>query len=1003
MYTREFLLLPLSLLLLSSSLFSQDIWIEAECGDWNQQWSQVSETSPQSLEAVKALPPDNINTPTSDPNRILRYQVEAPESGNYFAYARVKAIDPANNSIWMRINGGNWVPWDNIKLSPLPEPAAGALPVIPGAQGFGINTPAGRGGTVHKVTNLNDNGSGSLRACVQASGPRVCVFEVSGFIDLQSPLSIKNPYLTIAGQTAPAPGILLGKGHGIQIWTNDVLVQHIGVRPGDGPGTEYRNRDGLQINGTSGRVGNIVLDHVSLAWGMDESLDLWGLLGDVTIKNCIIAQAMRDPFEVDGQPSYGNLIGPYDQQTRVSIMGSYYAGNRDRQPLSRSPQLIFANNMLYDRVLRFVYLSNRAAYGSGGFPTKSTVVGNAFIEGPDMSYNLPHERPVTFDENGQSTDSRLYVDANWWSEQSYSNQWTYVKDANSLIQASTPPTWIPGFQYETDPQKIRDHVKSQAGARPLDRNYLDQQLFDHLDNLTKAVVTCVSGCPQSAGGWPVLNSQYRALDIPANPNGDDDLDGYTNLEEWLHAFARGVETGEGEYVWDQIKDANNGNAPLSMNLLNGTNIIEFAVREQGLSLDKFYFSKLPNMPTSIGLTGFTCDTVITNGPTCYMPTNWINGDVGAIGQSGNACFDSLTSVFSLSASGADIWGTEDAFQYAFQTYPSNLDLVIQTQVLSLDSTDLWAKAGIMIRTSADPDAANVMLYTSPADLWSFQRRIVDGGSTVSTKSNPGDISLPYWVRLVKQQSKVYGEVSPDGQNWTKIEESTLIFGPEFHVGFAVTSHVNQALTYATFNNLSVGPPGNEQSFPVELLDFNAVAEPLTGRVKVNWSTASEDNNQFFTVERSFDGMAFTPLAKIYSQGGGDTLREYLWYDDQPINGSTYYRLKQTDFDGTFQLFNPVLLRFEAANELKARFYPNPVGVSEALIAEIWTEGTEQLSFELYNPLGQLVWLENKRNVIGGWQSHALTLEGLSPGLYMIKVTYSENRNSRFSMQQILVY
>ncbi|MFK7924894.1 MAG: T9SS type A sorting domain-containing protein [Bacteroidia bacterium] len=1003
MYTRESLILPLFFLLLSSSLFSQDIWIEAECGDWNQQWSQVSETSPEILEAVKALPPNNINSPTSDPGRILSYQVEAPESGNYFAYARVKAIDPANNSIWMRVNGGSWVPWDNIELSPLAEPAAGALAVIPGAKGFGINTPAGRGGTVIKVTNLNDSGNGSLRACVQASGPRVCVFEVSGFIDLQSPLSIKNPYLTIAGQTAPSPGILLGKGHGIQIWTSDVLVQHIGVRPGDGPGTDYRNRDGLQINGTSGRVGNIVLDHVSLAWGMDESLDLWGLLGDVTVKNCIIAQAMRDPFELDGQPSYGNLIGPYDQQTRVSITGSYYAGNRDRQPLSRSPQLIFANNMLYDRVLRFVYLSNRAAYGSGGFSTKSTVVGNAFIEGPDMSYSLPHERPITFDKNGQLNSSQLYVDANWWSEQSYTNQWTYVKDANSQIQASTPPTWIPGFQYETDPQKIREHVKSQAGARPLDRNYLDQELFDHLENLSKAVVTCVSGCPQSAGGWPVLNSQYRALDIPANPNGDDDQDGYTNLEEWLHAFARGVETGEGEYVWDQITDANNGNAPINLNLLSGTNVVEFAVREQGLSIDKFLFTKVPNMPITAGLTGFACDTVLNNAPTCYLPSNWINGDIGAVGQSGYACFDSLTSVFRLSASGDDIWSTEDAFQYAFQTYPSNLDLVIQTQVLSLDSTDLWAKAGVMIRTSLDPDAANVMLYTSPDDLWSFQRRVLNTGITESTKSNPGDISLPYWVRLVKQQNKIYGEVSPDGQNWIKVEESTLNFGPEFHLGLAVTSHANQTLTYATFDNLSIGPPGNEQTFPVELLDFNAVAEPQAARVRVNWSTANEANNNFFTVERSYDGMVFSPLERIYSQGSGDTLRQYLWYDEQPINGPAYYRLKQTDFDGTFQLFNPVLLRFESVSELKARFYPNPLGRSEALIAEVWTEGTEQLSFQVYNPLGQLVWQESKTNVIGGWQSHAISLESLTPGLYMIKVIHSENRNSRFSMQQILVY
>ncbi|MEL6649738.1 MAG: T9SS type A sorting domain-containing protein, partial [Bacteroidota bacterium] len=934
-------------------------------------------------------------------------------AGIYKAYARVKAIDPASNSLWMRVNGGKWVPWDDIKLSPLDNPAANYLPVIPGGQGYGMETPAGRGGQVIKVTNLNDSGSGSLRACVQANGPRVCVFEVSGFVNLNSPLVVRNPYLTIAGQTAPSPGIMLGRGHGMQIWTHDVLVQHIGVRPGDGPGTNYRNRDGLQINGTDGpnqRPTNIVLDHVTLAWGMDESLDMWGYIGDITVKNCIIAQAMRDPFEIEGQPSYGNLIGPYDQQSRVCIYGSYYVGNRDRQPLSRSKTLLFSNNLLYDRVLRFVYLSNRDAYGSGGFSTNSTVVGNAFVEGPDMSYNLPHERPVTFDKNGQQNSSKLYVADNWWSEVSYNNQWSYVKDANSSIQANNPPAWINNFQYEPNHQKVIDHVSSQAGARPLDRNYLDRELLKHFDDRTAAVVTCVSGCARAAGGWPVLASNYRELELPNNPNGDDDQDGYTNLEEWLHAFARGVETGEGEYVWDQVRDADNGNSPLLLNLQSGTNVIEVAVKEAGIRIDKFMLSPTSGLPSGPGPTGVACDTTTNGGgggggtgTTCYLPDDWFAADIGSVNLNGSACYDSTTTRFQMAASGADIWGTADAFQYAFRPMSLTQDFSATVQVNTIDFTDPWAKAGVMIRTGLGASAKNVLLYTSAEGRWSFQRRLTTAGTTVSTKSNAGVVTWPYWLRLTLEQGKVRGEVSADGLNWTQVEEVNLAVDTELYVGLAVTSHNNQTIANASFESFSLGAPSNEQTFPVELLSFDVKGEPANGRARVSWVTAQEENNAFFTVERSIDGVAYIPLQQVNSQGSGQTRRDYLIYDEQPVEGKSYYRLKQTDLDGTFEYFAPVSLLFDKSLGFQARFYPNPLRDDRRLTAEIWATGSESLRFELYNPLGQLVWSQTKSDIVSGWQVVSMDLKALNPGLYVMKIADRRDRNAQIITQQILLF
>ncbi|UPK05378.1 hypothetical protein [Bradyrhizobium sp. 170] len=131
-----------------------------------------------------------------------------------------------------------------------------------------MSTRAGRGGTVYRVTNNNSSGAGSFRACAAASGPRVCIFEVSGYIDISPELSIFNPYLTIAGQTAPSPGITR-RGGNLVIATSDVLVQHIRVRVGDDAGSDPEDRDALTIDGHSGSesnpIKNIVVDHCSFS------------------------------------------------------------------------------------------------------------------------------------------------------------------------------------------------------------------------------------------------------------------------------------------------------------------------------------------------------------------------------------------------------------------------------------------------------------------------------------------------------------------------------------------------------------------------------------------------------------------------------------------------------------------------------------------------------------------------------------------------------------------
>src|SRR5690606_24360488 len=152
--------------------------------------------------------------------------------------------------------------------------AATAQTAFPGAQGWAADTAGGRGGQIIRVTTLATEGPGSFAEAVNTPGPRIVVFEVGGVIDLGvKTLRITEPHLTIAGQTAPAPGITLIRG-GIDIATHDVIVRHLRVRPGDAGKARRSGFDFDAISTVGAR--NVIVDHCSLTWGTDEGLSASG-------------------------------------------------------------------------------------------------------------------------------------------------------------------------------------------------------------------------------------------------------------------------------------------------------------------------------------------------------------------------------------------------------------------------------------------------------------------------------------------------------------------------------------------------------------------------------------------------------------------------------------------------------------------------------------------------------------------------------------------------------
>ncbi|MEM7509686.1 MAG: DUF5060 domain-containing protein, partial [Bacteroidota bacterium] len=408
------------------------------------------------------------------------------------------------------------------------------IPVIPGACGFGINTPAGRGGIIYKINSLEDSGEGTLRECIEAEGPRVCLFETSGVIQLNTELKISNPNITIAGQTAPSPGVIV-YGAALVIKTQDVLIQHLGVRLGDPlnglDATDADAKDCISIReGSDG----IVLDHLSLAWGTDENFSILGNVGEITLSNILNSH----PLTVV-KPGYSGLI--YDAGS-VCFWGNMFAHADQRQPKSHISNLILGNNLFYNRGLRFIQLSNLRS--PGGISTNA-IMGNVFVEGPNRRST---QNPIMYANGDINEGTQLYLDSNYWKESVsgsniLNNQTDLIRDEGNNADpiVNTPPLWLENLEPLEDEQRIIEYVLENVGARPFERNPYDESVIQDYLNGTGQFYECVNGCENNTGGDPVLAVVQRKLRIPSDPNGDKNQNGYTNLEEWLHKFSENVE------------------------------------------------------------------------------------------------------------------------------------------------------------------------------------------------------------------------------------------------------------------------------------------------------------------------------------------------------------------------------------------------------------------------------------------------------------------------------
>ena len=447
------------------------------------------------------------------------------------------ALDP------IVIMAGPMTPPENEQTSKAMASLPNAIPAFPGAWGGGMFATGGRGGKVIAVVNLNDAGPGSLRDAVQTPGPRIVVFRVSGTIDLQSDLVITHSNLTVAGQTAPGDGICL-KRFPLKIdGANDVVVRFLRVRPGDESG---RRHDGIEVR----RAENIMIDHCSVSWSIDEAVNTWHETRHLTVQWCLIAEALERPF--DGDPhGFGASWGGEN----CSYHHNLFAHCAGRNPSIAGQDRERTINMDH----RCSVLYNWKHRTCDGKPMQANVINNYYKAGPATHAGV-RRRIVRIDD----TRSAYGYPSFWFIEgnvvegapEIFADNWqggVHLKDnaseAESRRHTPFPVRPVPTQSAEEAYAMVLRH----AGANQPRRDAQDTRVVREVETGTATFGTGIIDTPKQVGAWPELKSVAALPDADGdgmpdawetehqlNPHDmadgaqDSDKDGYTNIEEFLN-------------------------------------------------------------------------------------------------------------------------------------------------------------------------------------------------------------------------------------------------------------------------------------------------------------------------------------------------------------------------------------------------------------------------------------------------------------------------------------
>lgn len=453
--------------------------------------------------------------------------------------------------------------------------AADAVKAFPTAEGFGAKAAGGRGGRVIEVTHLDDSGDGSLRSAMEASGPRIVVFRVSGTITLKNAIRVHTPYLTVAGQTSPGGVQVRGTGQPDGDWgvwcvngAHDIILRHLRVRMGGHMKHDAGNN--ILFYGTAEPgVHDVIVDHCSVSWGSDTQLDWYGSYLD------------RATFQWNllGECFVGQHIGGNRAPKNLTLHHNLYANLRSRTPLMQHADVFdFRNNVIYNWSGNNASVFGQFALNSSAF---GNVVGNLWLAGPESGepyLNVGNGGPTRID--GSAADAggtRLYLAGNWGprSPTGSANDWVghgvntwdyyeFKKDGSTHLvdpaqYGAEKPFPAPPMTLDPVPLLL-DKVLATAGACKPSRDAVDRRIVQSVRARTGTSRASTTGpWPDLAGGAPAPPADSDHDGMPdawekahsLDPNNARDgaavaANGYTHVENYLNELAGDPVPGLGQ-------------------------------------------------------------------------------------------------------------------------------------------------------------------------------------------------------------------------------------------------------------------------------------------------------------------------------------------------------------------------------------------------------------------------------------------------------------------------